>query len=335
MSDHRPVAAPSVAGPPASSLPRWRRPIVIASTLVALALIVAGTAWSVQRNAVESRDRAIRDTATNYLRAVAEGDSAAALELLAQPPATRDLLTDEVLKASAQAAPLTDIAVGGFVAGPDTATVSVTYRLGTQDVATDLALLGDGRTSWKLAPGLAELMVTNTAGLRVNGATIAQTVNPVFPGTYTATPSLEQISLDGGPTVTIPTPGAASATLEVTPRLSDAGVNQARDAARAAFDACLTSTVSAPPGCPWQIDETGVQVTPGSVRYVLKNDPWVGFTPTLDLATLTAKGIAHLTIDATANITAPDRSGDVTATIDRDTPVTVDLTAQPLKVTWA
>jgi hypothetical protein len=50
---------------------------------------------------------------------------------------------------------------------------------------------------------------------------------------------------------------------------------------------------------------------------------------------LTAKGVAHFTVVATANVSTPDRSGDLTATLDRDTPVTVDLSAQPLKVAWA
>lgn len=335
MSDQRPDATrPGTEHAAAARLPRWRRPVVIVSGLLAALLIVVGVVWTIQGNA-EARDRAIRDTATGYLKAVADADSAAALRLLAQPPASRDLLTDEVLRASAQAAPLTDIVVTGLQPRSDSATVAVTYKLGGRDVATDLALVGDGRTSWRLGSGLGELMITNTAGLRVNGATIDQTVHPVFPGTYTATPTLEAIALDGEATVTVPSPTTVSATLQVSPRLSDAGLAQSREAARAALDTCVASTLSAPPGCPWQIDEAGVQVTPNSVRYALKNDPWAEFTPTLDLKTLTAKGVAHYTLTATANVTTPDRSGDLTATLDRDTPVTIDLTAQPLKVTWA
>lgn len=324
-SPHAPTAPPRV--------PRWRRPAVIVSAALALVLIVVGVVWTVWQNAADARDQAIRGTATGYLDAVARGDANAALGYLAQQPTSRELLTDDVLKASAQTAPLTDITVTAFQARTDGATVAVAYKLGGQDVAADLSLVGD-RTSWKLVTGLSELQVTNTAGLTVNGATITQTVHPVFPGTYTAAPVIGQLALDGAPTVTIPAPTTPAATLQVTPRLSDAGVAESRAALKTAIEACVASKVSAPPDCPWRIDETGVQVTPDSLRYVLKNDPWSAWTPTLDLPTMSAKGVAHYTVEATANVTTADRSGDITVTLDRDTPVTIDLRVTPLKVAW-
>lgn len=319
---------------PGRRTPAWRRPIVIAASLVALVLVAIGGFAVAQQNSIETRDRSIRETATNYLTAIADGQADAALALVSHPPASRELLTDDVLKASAAAAPLTEIAVTGFEAGPDSATVAVTYKLGAEPVTTHLTLEGDGHASWKVAGGLSELMVTNTAGLKVNGAQITRTVNPVFPGTYTASPSIDQIALDGAPTVTIPAPATTSATIEVTPKLSEAGLTQSREAAKAKYDGCLASTSSEPPGCPWRLDTTGVTVE--SVRYSGKNDPWATFTPTLDLATMTAKGTAHFTLDAatTATQTATGITGELSLTLDRDTPVTVDLSTQPLKVTF-
>lgn len=330
MSDARPDATPE----PPPRPPVWRRPVVLVASALALVLVVVGAVLLSQRNAAEAREQSVRDTATRYLKAIADADANAALALLARPPAGRELLTNDVLKASATAAPLTDVVVTGSQITAESATVGVSYRLGSEPVTTDLALEGDGKTSWKVVDGLSELMVTNTAGLRVNGAQITQPVHPVFPGTYTATPLVEQLALDGAPTVTIPAPATAQATLQVTPKLSEAGLAQSRAAAKAAFDACLATTVSAPPGCPWRMDETNVQVTPGSVRYALKNDPWSAFTPTLDVATLTAKGVAQPAFDAAAHVTAPDRSGDVVVTLTLDTPVTIDLASNPLKVTW-
>lgn len=340
MSEERPDATPSetVGSSPATGpaqQPLWRRPVVVVSAVVVVLAALVGTVLWSQANAQQAKEDAIRSTASGYLEAIAKGDADAALQRLSQQPANRDLLTDEVLKASMEAAPITDIAVTGFEARPDSATVAVTYKLGSESVSTDVDLVGDGRTNWKLASGLSELQVTNLKGLTVNGATVGQTVSPVFPGTYTAKPAIEQIALDGPTTVTIPAPNTPAATLEVTPKLSDTGIAQAREAAKAAFDTCLASKETAPPGCPWRMDDSDVQITPDSVRYTAKNDPWAEFTPALDVATMTAKGTAHYAFDASAHITMPDRSGEVSILIERDTPVTLDLTTQPMRVTWS
>ncbi len=330
--DPQPGQVPQPATPQRS--PRWRRPVVLVSAVVALVLIVAGVVWTVQRNSAQARDEAITAVATGYLQAVAGSDAATALDLLAEAPKSHELLTDEVLRASAAEAALTDIVVTAVEARDQAATASVTYKLGEHDVAVDLALVGDGRTNWKLATGLSELMVTQTAGLRVNGVSISQTVHPVFPGSYTVTPAVPTLTIEGAPTVIIPAPGTAPATLTVMPVLGEQGLADVRAAARAAYDACLASKSSAPPGCPWQIDTSGVTIADDAVTYQATNDPWADFTPTVDLATLTASGTAHYEFTATAHISAPDREGEVTAKVSQDTPVTIDLASDPLKVTW-
>ena len=331
------AASESAQAEPAASAatPLWKRPLMIVASAIVLVALAAGIAWWVVTSSAEARDKALRDTATSYLTALSEGNAQNAIKLLAQEPANKDLLTDEVLKESLKTTPLTDIAVSAVRSDKGEGSASVTYKLGAEQVTADILLVGDGRTTWKVADGLSELMVTNVKGLRINGVTLSQTTNPVFPGTYTAAPSVEQVALDGATTVTIPDPGTPVATLSVTPKLSEAGLGQARAAGKAALDACVATNVSAPPGCPWQLDESGVQLTPGTLRYKLVNDPWGSFAPTLDVATMTAKGTAHYTVEATANATRDGMTGDVTANIDRDTPVTIDFTENPPKLIWA
>lgn len=329
-------AAPATIGPAASDPGQARnhRLARILGALVAVALFVGGSVWLAAQSAATNREKAIRTTATTYLTALAAGDAEGALATLEAEPQNRVLLSESVLKAAMAASPLTDPTVTAVTSKDGDATAAVTYSLGGKPVTTTLALKGDGKMAWKIADGVSDLMVTNVQGLTVNGATITQPVNPVFPGTYTAVATTDLIKLDGTTSAVVSDPSVPVSTLEVTPALSEKGVTDARAAAKAAFDACLATKVSAPAGCPWALDETNVTVAPDSVRYKLLNDPWTAWTPTLDLATMTAKGIAHYTVDATATITVGELSGDGTIRIDRDTLPVVDLTSNPMKVVW-
>lgn len=338
-------AAADAAGPEASAggsdeasegQANPRRPLIILAAGLAVLLIVAGIVWAVISTANSNRDKAIAQTATTYLTAIADADAQAALATLADKPANTALLTGEVLAASRTAAPLTDIQVGApAFDGGTAATILATYKLGDQAVSTTLRLEGDGRTQWLLSDGTADLNLSSTGGLQVNTATLTEATNPVFPGTYTAATTTPDVALDGTPTVVVSTPDAEAATLAVTPTLSEAGKTNVLTAVKSRFDECLAATEARPANCPFGVRTDDVEVTPGSVKFALVNDPWAGFAPSLDAATLSATGQFPYVIDATATVAQNGLTTEGTTRIERPVTYTVDLSKSPLAVVWS
>ena len=320
----------TTAGGPAPSRPR---PVVwVLSGLLVVALL-AGVVWFAIESSRANREASIRDAATAYLTAVADGDAAGALALLAEPPTNTALLTDAVLAEAHLTTPLTEVQAGTLGGDDQNPTVDVTYRLGGREVATTLRLTGEGRT-WKLADGTGDVVVPERRALTVNGVALTAETNPAFPGTYTAAPVNDKVQLQGEPTTTVAAPDQESARLDVTPALSEAGHQAVLNAVRTRYDACLTATDSRPANCPFGVSTEGVEVTEGSVRFVGTNDPWAAFAPTLNPDTLTAEGTISFAVNATATVTRDGLTLDAVTALSGERGYSVDLTQEPLAVTW-
>ena len=329
------VEGGSTVGPDGpDAKPSGPRPLVwLLSALLVVALI-AGVVWFAVSTSRANREAAIRDTATSYLTSVADGDAALALEHLAEQPANTALLTDAVLAASKEAAPLTDVQVGAIGGEENAPTVDVSYRLGDQPVETRLQLTGDGRSSWKLVDGLGELTLANLDALTVNGAELTEATNPVFPGTYTAAPVNDKVQLHGEPTATIASPTQDPFRMDVVPGLSELGHQTVLNAVRTRYDECLAATESRPANCPFGVSTDGVEVAEGSVRFAGANDPWAAFAPVLDPAAMTAGGKIPFTVNATATVTRDGLTTEATTVLNGERGYTVDLTQDPAVVTW-
>lgn len=313
-----------------------RRPLMFLIAGLAVLLVIGGIVWAVIATGNANRDRAIADTANRYLQALSTNDAQGALATLSEKPTNTALLTGEVLGASNAAAPLTDIAVTEPVFdGGSAATVKASYKLGGEPVSTTLHLVGDGRTQWLLADGTSELTLTSPAAATINNAKVTESTNPVFPGTYKAAEVTPNIALEGTPTAVIAAPDSDPATLALTPTLSEAGTSAVRETVQARLNECLAATESRPADCPIGIDTSGVEVAPGSVKFALANDPWAGFAPTLDAATLKASGQLPLVVDVTATVTANGLTTDATQRLEATRTYTVDLTQNPLAVVWS
>ncbi|MDO5535884.1 MAG: hypothetical protein Q4F65_14705, partial [Propionibacteriaceae bacterium] len=324
----------TAATEPTEQASKGPSPLVWVLSALAVVALIAGIVWFAVTSSRAARDGAIKDTATAYLTAIAEGNAAAALETLAEQPSNTTLLTDEVLAASAQAAPLTDIVVDEPVGEDTQVTVTARYALGASPVETTLTLTGDGRREWAIADGTAELAVPERRALTVNGVTLTEETNPVFPGTYTAAPTSDKIALTGEATATVQAPAQEGARIEVAPGLSEAGVQTALDTVKARFDACLGSTDSRPVDCPFGVDTEGVEVGEGGVRFTPTNNPWETFAPTLNPDDLTATGTIPYAVNATATVTRDGLTTEATVPLNGERGYTVDLTQDPAGLTW-
>lgn len=320
-----PTVAASPSGP--SSL------VWIVSGLLVVAL-VAGIVWFVVSSSQQAREAAIRDTASSFLTALADGNATHALELLAEQPTNTALLTDSALAASQEAAAITDVEVGELGGTDEAPTVAATYLLGGQPVSTTLTLSPAGR-DWRVADGTVDLTVPERRALTVNGVALTDEVNPVFPGTYTAVAVSDKVALTGESTTVVTAPEQESARIEVTPGLSELGSQTVIDTVKGRFDACLAETVSRPANCPFGVDTTGVEVAEGTVKFALANDPWAGFAPALDLDTLVANGRFTYQVNATATVTKDGLTTEATAPLSTERGYAVDLTKEPATVTWS
>lgn len=304
----------------------------IASGVLVFALL-AGIAWFAMTTSRQGQEAAMRDTARRFLTAVAEADAASALGRLADPPANTTLLTDAALTASRETAPLTDLAVGDVGGTETNPTVDVTYKLGDRQVATTITLTAQGG-GWKVTDGTATLIVPERRGFTVNGVTLTEEVNAVFPGTYTAAVTSNLVALAGERTVTVTAPDTSDVRLDVSVGLSDLGSQTVLNTVKDRFDQCLAATEAQPAHCPFGASTEGVDVAEGSVRFTLVNDPWAGFAPTLDPDTLIASGTFPYSIDATATITRDGMTMDAPTHLAADRGYEVDLTKAPAVVTW-
>lgn len=244
-----------------------------AAALVVVVAVGAFFLWSKvsgDGGAQASADRqaAIESAVSGYLGAVAEGDSAAALELLAAEPDSTRLLTDDVLAASTEAAAMTDIKVRVGTSTGGEAEVRASYRLGGTDVDQTFTVTERDGT-WLVVDGTATVDLSVSTGslpLAVNGQAVPEASAVVlFPGSYTLT-----VAGDPGTYVTL-----GAATFQVTSSdnvkvptiaatLTDDGVAAFRQAVRASVDACVASP-NLESGCPGSGLDVPVSMNDGTV----------------------------------------------------------------------
>ena len=238
---------PATTGPAGAPSPTRR--IVIGAVVLAL-LIGTMTAAALTHSVLEKKQRAVQEAVRAYLTAVAEADAEKARGYLGEVN-DDSLLTDEVLRASSERAPLTGISVGEVTRDRGIGSpyhVQVSYLVGDEKVSARLSvnLVDDpviiNASSLRLG-GLKDLGVT------VNGAAPDTTSPTVFPGSYLLTTRSEYLEVTGEPIAAIdPTKQSYSLTAENSVVVSEAGVQMFREKVVAEARKCLAST-SLDPGC--------------------------------------------------------------------------------------
>ncbi|MET8232522.1 hypothetical protein ABZS77_17810 [Micromonospora sp. NPDC005298] len=198
-----------------------------------------------------------------YFSALADRDSDAALGYLNdQGEAADRALLAKLLRHEGYRPP-TDVKIRELKREDDTATATVSYRLGDAAQTATMRLRRDDEASggglfhgWRLNGGLIPLTVDVAGpGVRLNGVELSGDTEgrslALLPGRYTATGPSNALSETPVETVFVD-PAQGAATLQLTPRLKPTTVEAVEAQVRAWLDECAKQTVVAPPGCPFR-----------------------------------------------------------------------------------
>lgn len=246
-----------------------------------------------------------------YLTALSENRAEDALAVLAEPPGDTSLLTDEVLSAGNERAPIAGITVTPVEADDYSATVKVDYTIGDDAVSYSYDLYTDSNDAWEISRGTVRFY----AGEQLEGLDV--TVNgqvpddlaelEVFPGSYEIATGSEDFALEGGEDLTLSDPNESSSqTVEAT--LSEAGTKRFRTLVNEAAEECVAST-ELEAGCgltlPEEFDD-GTPIKDGTVKRSLPADTRA------NLKSITA----DLSYDNPTLASAADYLGSVSFTAD-------------------
>ncbi|MCS5715923.1 hypothetical protein NVV95_15350 [Herbiconiux sp. CPCC 205716] len=263
--------------------------VVIIVIAVVVSRVFAGAAGGDSGGGSGSGDSGTAsETVEAFFTALSDADSETALGLISQAPDDDTLLTDEVLAASNELAPITDVAIVDDTTENGYGDVTVSYSLGGTPVTAEYSVDDYDDDGWKITGGLSYLNVDrfDGLGLTVNGQEVSGTEVQLFPGTYQLATTLPNFTLTGTTTVTATEPFGSVDVGDIEPGLSDAALAQFRTLVQSAVDACVASTTLAA-GCGLELPATlddGTQLTDGTITRSISADATVtiqNMVPTL------------------------------------------------------
>lgn len=264
------------------------------------------------------------ETVRRYLTALAANDSLTALQELADPPADRTLLTDEVLRASHLDAPITDLTVEVTTS----TRVPVRFMVGTQRVETVFTVRAE-HSRFKVAGGLTKADLTQARSygvpVLVGGKATTTDVVTLFPGVYPISSGDPRLSFTPGGSVSATDLNGTALFAEQSLSLTDTGLAEIRTVVGASLDACVRETVTEPKGCPFSDPGT---YAPGSARWTVLSQSEVTADLTDDVAVVSVTSRLRLTA-----ISAADGK-PVSKEIPLDATGTVDVLAESWQIEW-
>lgn len=154
--------------------------------------------------------------------------------------------------------------------------VEQTYRTVRQSDDTYLLDKDSITATWQVPAG-------GNLPVFINGIEVDHTQPlQLVPGTYELTTGLDFIAFPTSSRVTIQSLAYdADPVFPLNPELTDEGRAAFLEQARASLNRCLATQSLDPDGCPNSV-RVSQQVDPSSIVWELNNDPWSGFTATLD-----------------------------------------------------
>jgi len=274
------------------------------------------------------------DTVKGYLEALAKGDAEAALAYSDDQPASKEFLTDDVLKQQIAKWPITNIRIlsdDDGTGGLGMAQVHVAANFGekTSD-ATIQVKKNNGR--WRLdsaalklqpSPGAASQAAART--LTLFGKPINDNTVYVFPGWVEVGSTNPYLDVKAQPLL-LDTLSSYTPWIQADFTLNDKGNKAVIDAITAAYASCQQShQLAPPPPCPASISNSDGSLTDGTVNWGVADLSQVkvmGFDP----YRLQMRFFGQVTIP----ITAPGTSGSLTPWANG----TADLSKVPPALDW-
>lgn len=256
-----PAAAPQAGGYPASAYPvvapaaAPKKPmskgllfgIIGGAVLLVLLIAAAIIVPALLRGPAQTASGVVEE----YLTALAEGDFDTALAYV-EAYADDSLLNEEVLAASIERAPITDIVVEASDGDEFESVVSASFTIGGEAVERDFTVYKFGQDEWQLGDGLIAVSLSSLDGfgLTINGVEPTGAITYVFPGTYQFSLAYEEFSLDSdADTFTLITNDDADVVRDLQPVLTDDGAAMFRSLVRAAVEECVAmKTLTTPCG---------------------------------------------------------------------------------------
>jgi len=342
---------PGYGPPQPSAAPKNRKPLLIAAAVVVVLAIVGGVGWTFLGSGGGSSSGADRattagDAVKGYLEALSRGDANGALAFSSDQPASKDFLTDDILKQQIAKWPITNIRIlsdssaGGGNPAISFGQVHVAVNFGDKSSDTQVSVKQDEAKHWRLDHAAIKVEATSS-GLGNEAAASTLTLfgkplngNPayVFPGFLDVASSNQWITVATKPILLdqLSTASSSAASLQPTYTVTDAAKTAIMAQVKTITDACTNSHAAAPPK---PCDTVAFGVVDGTVNWGpadlsrVKIDKIENFSS--GGLTVRVSGQAFFN-----NVTGTDQwNGGGTKTLDQQSMYingTVDLTKTPL-----
>lgn len=341
--------------PPKKGLPTGAIIGIVAGAVVLLLVIIGGIALigSLANRSSPYIDEPVYGASSpeavekveDYLTALADGDAKTARAIIGETTDT-SLLTDEVLAASNELAPISNIVVDvddSYTIDSVETIVPATFDIGDETVTRDFSVWNFSDDEWEIFDGLVNISFTALDGMdfKVNGVEPSSDYVPVFVGAYQITLDKEEFTLSGGTdTFVIADRDDASELYSVRPELTAEATKTFRDLVRASLAECLTSTALTTP-CGIDVSRTetgGVKVVDGTVQRKLTTEGEAALnslSPSSSYSTpMVISSHSLIRVDVTADT---EKDGEVLSGVKvfaHPLMPYVDFGQETLKVTW-
>jgi hypothetical protein len=270
-----PVAGPSAGyGQPSGWLnpasrpnaPKNRKPLFITLAVGCAVIVIVAIAFVITvAGGGSGSDGSAGAAVKGYLEALARGDAEAALAYSNDLPASKEFLTNEILRKQIAQWPITNIRIlrDDSLNAIGYATVHVAANFGDKVSDTNLEVKKD-HGHWKITMAAIKLTASPSASsnaaaktLTLFGKPIGDATAYVFPGWTDIGSTNPYISATAKPML-LDQLSSSGRWLDTTFALSDAGRDAANAQLAAAMSNCQKSNLLAPPGCPVHLNPSGL-----------------------------------------------------------------------------